>query len=98
MRRILSALNPFRRTGCLALDLAYVAALGWFAGMVAAFLLEAARHVSADMSRVRQIQPGLLYEEPPAQDKLTPEEWTPEALLAALSGREEAPLHKTLAA
>ena len=61
-------------------------------------ILEAARHVSADMSRVRQIQPGLLYEEPPAQDKLTPEEWTPEALLAALSGREEAPLHKTLAA
>ena len=61
-------------------------------------ILEAARHVSADMSRVRQIQPGLDYLDPPAQDKLTPEECTPERLLAALRAQGEIPLHKALAA
>ena len=35
-------------------------------------ILEAARHVNADMSRVRLVQPGLLYEAPPGQDKLDP--------------------------
>ena len=43
-------------------------------------ILEAARHVSPDMSRVRQIQPGLTYQEPPAQEKLTPEDCSPTAL------------------
>lgn len=49
MRRILSALNPFGRSGCLALDLAYVAALGAFAGMCIAF---AAAWKSADPATV----------------------------------------------
>ena len=35
-------------------------------------ILEAARHVNAEMSRVRQIQPGMLYQTPPSQDKLDP--------------------------
>ena len=47
-------------------------------------ILEAARHVSADMSRVRQIQPGLPYLPPPAQDKIAPEDADAENLLAKL--------------
>ena len=35
-------------------------------------IMEAARHVSADMNRVRQIQPGLDYVPPPPQDKMIP--------------------------
>ena len=59
-------------------------------------ILEAARHVNAEMSRVRQIQPGLIYEAPPAQDKLTPEEITAEALTAKLQTQGEVPLFKAL--
>ena len=40
-------------------------------------IIDAARHVNQDMSRVRQIQPGLAYAPPPGQDKLAPEEATP---------------------
>ena len=35
-------------------------------------ILEAARHVNAEMSRVRQIQPGMAYQAPPSQDRLNP--------------------------
>ena len=35
-------------------------------------ILEATRHVNPEMSRVRQIQPGMAYLPPPAQDKLDP--------------------------
>ncbi|MDD4081301.1 MAG: NFACT RNA binding domain-containing protein [Eubacteriales bacterium] len=35
-------------------------------------ILDALRHVSPDMSRVRQLLPGLPYEMPPVQDKLDP--------------------------
>ena len=61
-------------------------------------ILEAARHVSMDMSRVRQIQPGLTYLPPPAQDKLQPETITADALHAKLLAQGDAPLHKALAA
>ena len=61
-------------------------------------ILEAARHVSADMSRVRQIQPGLPYLPPPAQDKIAPEDTDAENLLAKLEAQGDVPLQKALAA
>lgn len=61
-------------------------------------ILEAARHVSADMSRVRQIQPGLPYLPPPAQDKIAPEDAEAENLLAKLEAQGNVPLQKALAA
>lgn len=61
-------------------------------------ILEAARHVSADMSRVRQIQPGLPYLPPPAQDKIAPEDADAENLLAKLEAQGDMPLQKALAA
>ena len=50
-------------------------------------ILEAARHVNAEMSRVRQIQPGMLYQAPPAQDKLDPGTLQKEELFARLQAR-----------
>ena len=47
-------------------------------------ILDAARHVGEDISRVRLVQPGLPYEAPPSQGKLAPESATPEALAEAL--------------
>ncbi len=61
-------------------------------------ILDAARHVSAEMSRVRQVQPGLPYLPPPAQDKLAPEDVTTEALLNRLSALSGQPLAKALTA
>ena len=61
-------------------------------------ILDAARHVSADMSRVRQVQPGLPYLPPPGQDKLDPAALTAEALHAKLAAQGDVPLHKALAA
>ena len=61
-------------------------------------ILDAARHVNAEMSRVRQIQPGVTYLPPPAQDKLDPAEVTAQALAQRLAAQEGAPLHKALAA
>ena len=60
-------------------------------------IIDAIRHVSGDMSRVRQALPGLPFVPPPAQDKIDPAELTEEALsdkLTALAG----PLDKALAA
>ncbi len=51
-------------------------------------ILEAARHVNAEMSRVRQIQPGMAYQAPPSQDKLNPETLRAEELLERLQARE----------
>ena len=48
-------------------------------------ILEATRHVNPEMSRVRQIQPGMAYLPPPAQDKLDPGTLTEDALYARLS-------------
>lgn len=59
-------------------------------------ILDAARHVSADMSRVRQIQPGLTYAAPPAQDKLAPEDAAAPELAARLAAQGDVPLHKAL--
>lgn len=59
-------------------------------------ILEAARHVNADMSRVRQIQPGLPYLPPPAQDKLAPETCKAEVLAQKLRVQGDVPLHKAL--
>lgn len=60
-------------------------------------ILEAARHVSPDMSRVRQIQPGMSYVPPPAQDRLSPEELTAKALRSRLEGGPDGSLAKALA-
>lgn len=49
-------------------------------------IIDAIRHVTDDMSRVRQALPGLPFTLPPAQDKLPPECATEAALLARLSG------------
>ena len=61
-------------------------------------ILEAARHVNSEMSRLRQIQPGLPYLPPPAQDKLAPEELTAESLHAKLAAQGDVPLGKALMA
>lgn len=60
-------------------------------------ILDAARHVSLDMSRVRQVQPGLPYLPPPAQDKLDPADVTAENLLERLTACGDVPLHKAIA-
>ena len=52
-------------------------------------ILEAARHVSPDMSRVRQVQPGMTYLPPPAQGRLDPETLTADDLSARLQGNEQ---------
>ena len=49
-------------------------------------IIDAIRHVTDDISRVRQALPGLPFTLPPAQDKLPPECTTEAALLARLSG------------
>ena len=60
-------------------------------------ILEAAHHVNAEMSRVRQIQPGMMYAAPPAQDRLAGQGISG-AELAARIGREgEIPFEKALA-
>ena len=59
-------------------------------------ILEAARHVDHEMSRVRQIQPGAIYEAPPAQDKLPPEQVTMESLRQRLAAQGDMPLQKAL--
>ena len=60
-------------------------------------IVDAIRHVSGDMSRVRQALPGLPFVPPPVQDKLDPAELTQEALSARLS-QLSGPLDKALAA
>ncbi len=60
-------------------------------------ILEAARHVNAEMSRVRLILPGMAYEAPPAQDRLSPEGLTGEALLEKIREQGDIPFRKALA-
>ncbi len=60
-------------------------------------IVDAIRHVSGDMSRVRQALPGLPFVPPPAQDKINPAELTEEALLKKLTVLA-GPLDKALAA
>lgn len=47
-------------------------------------IIDAARHVGQDISRVRQVLPGLPYEYPPTQGKLNPETADADAIAAAL--------------
>ena len=58
-------------------------------------IIDAIRHVSGDMSRVRQALPGLPFVLPPVQDKLDPAELTEEALSSQLS-QLSGPLDKAL--
>ena len=61
-------------------------------------ILEATRHVNMEMSRVRQIQPGMTYLPPPAQDKLDPATVTGEILYERLQGSgSSVPLKRALA-
>ena len=60
-------------------------------------ILEATRHVNPEMSRVRQIQPGMAYLPPPSQDKLDPGTLTEEALYARLSALPAGKLSRALA-
>lgn len=59
-------------------------------------ILEAARHVNAEMSRVRQIQPGITYLPPPAQDKIAPQDVTALSLEERLRSAGDVPLYKAL--
>ncbi len=47
-------------------------------------ILDSIHHVGADISRVREVRPGLPYTPPPAQNKLNPETATAEMLQEAL--------------
>ena len=60
-------------------------------------ILEATRHVNPEMSRIRQIQPGMAYLPPPPQDRLAPENVTAESLYARLSACTEIPFSRALA-
>ena len=60
-------------------------------------ILEATRHVNPEMSRIRQIQPGMAYLPPPPQDRLAPENITAESLYARLSTCTEIPFSRALA-
>lgn len=59
-------------------------------------ILDCVRHVSAGMSSVRILLPGVIYTPPPAQDKLNPLEAAEEDFIDALSARGSA--HKLLSA
>ena len=48
-------------------------------------IIDAARHVGQDISRVRQIMPGLPYAYPPSQGKLDPDTATSAAIAASLT-------------
>jgi predicted ribosome quality control (RQC) complex YloA/Tae2 family protein len=50
-------------------------------------IIDSIRHVGHDMSRVREVLPGLPYESPPAQDKLDPTSFSKEEAAARLSAQ-----------
>lgn len=56
-------------------------------------ILDAMRHVTLEMSRVRQMLPGLPFVMPPRQDKLTQEEADAAAIHTRML-QEEGPLHR----
>ena len=58
-------------------------------------IIDASRHVTQELSRVRQILPGLPYTPPPDQGKLDPETVTEDALSARLAG-ENGTLEKAI--
>ena len=59
-------------------------------------ILESAHHVNMEMSRVRQIQPGLQYVSPPGQDRLNPWSMTPEMLREKMEKMPDMSLAKRL--
>jgi len=59
-------------------------------------IIDSARRVSEAMSSVREVLPGLRYEDPPAHGKLNFDSVTPEALLAEMAG-QGGPVWKILA-
>jgi predicted ribosome quality control (RQC) complex YloA/Tae2 family protein len=60
-------------------------------------ILEATRHVNTEMSRIRQIQPGMAYLPPPPQDRLAPEDATSENLHSRLCMHSKGTFSKALA-
>ena len=60
-------------------------------------ILESAHHVNAEMSRVRQIQPGLIYTPPPGQGRLDPAAMTASQLREKLKTGKDLPFEKALA-
>ena len=60
-------------------------------------VLDSIHRVTPDMSRVREMRPGVIYTRPPGQDKLNPETLDAEGLKAALAGAP-ARLDKAIAA
>lgn len=60
-------------------------------------ILESAHHVNMEMSRVRQVQPGMMYVSPPGQDRLNPWTMTPEELREKMEKTPELPLARRLA-
>ncbi len=60
-------------------------------------ILESAHHVNAEMSRVRQIMPGMKYEAPPAQDRLEQENLKAEDLAERIAREGEIPFERALA-
>lgn len=60
-------------------------------------IIDALRHVTDDISRVREVLPGLEYQRPPAQDKLAPDSFSVAELAAALA-RNSGRLAKSYAA
>ena len=59
-------------------------------------ILESAHHVNAEMSRVRQIQPGMTYSPPPGQNRLDPGKMTGSELRERLETMEGQPFGKAL--
>lgn len=60
-------------------------------------IIDAIRHVSGDMSRLREVLPGLTYLPPPSQDKIAPECAAAASLLPRLL-HQSGPLEKVLSA
>ena len=56
-------------------------------------IVDAVRHVGQDISRVRQVLPGLTYAYPPAQGKLNPETATAEEIALRLAQEGDLAFH-----
>jgi predicted ribosome quality control (RQC) complex YloA/Tae2 family protein len=59
-------------------------------------ILDAVKHVDITMSRERQVLPGLLYELPPKQDKLSFIDTPPDAMTARIRQGKDCELQKAL--
>lgn len=59
-------------------------------------ILDAVKHVDVTMSRERQVLPGLLYELPPRQNKLSLADTPPDAIVAQIRQGKDCELQKAL--